>query len=97
MRMELLLKTPDWAQLPLLMRLREVTSLYGVDPTAFRRKVERGDSDVPQPNFLRPMRRRRDDVRRHYEALGLPLTDQDGKGWLAEPPWTVRMLALRTG
>lgn len=58
----------DWSQLPLTLRVHDVAAVYDLHPRVVRDKVARGDADVPQPNFVRPMRWRRSDVRRHYHA-----------------------------
>lgn len=58
----------NWAQVPLTLRVDDVAAVYDLHPRVVRDKVARGDADVPQPNFVRPMRWRRVDVQRHFHA-----------------------------
>lgn len=56
-----------WDQLPLTVTAKYVAQLYSLHPRTLYLKLKQGSSDVPQPAFLRPIRWRRDDVRKHFE------------------------------
>lgn len=58
----------DWRELPLTLRMRDIAAIYGLHERTVRTKVERGDEDIPRPNFLRPYRWRKSDVQAHYEG-----------------------------
>lgn len=57
----------NWEALPLTLRMADIAAIYAISIRTVRDKVERGDEDIPRPNFVRPYRWRRDEVRRHYE------------------------------
>lgn len=58
----------SWNDLPLTLRMQDIAGIYGINVWTVRKKVERGDEDVPRPAFARPYRWRREDVRKHYEG-----------------------------
>ena len=61
----------DWRDYPPMLRCDDVAPLYGYTLLTTRKLAQRRSSKVPTPCGNRPLRFRRDDVRRHYERLAV--------------------------